>query len=190
AAEMELLFPDQREALLNTRRVAEMCDVKLPLGQTRIPHFPVPDGETTESWLRAECQRGLARRYRTVTEAMQTRLDYELGVIISMGYAGYFLIVADFIRYAREQGIQTTCRGSAPGSIVTYTLGITPVDPIAWPAVRALPEPGPRDDAGHRRRLPGRPARRGHRLRLAKVRPGPRRADHHLRHDARAGGDP
>ncbi|HEX2625567.1 MAG TPA: DNA polymerase III subunit alpha, partial [Candidatus Limnocylindrales bacterium] len=132
AAEMELLFPDHREALLNTRRVAEMCDVTLPLNQLRIPHFPVPDGETVESWLRAECQRGLERRYGTVTAELQRRLDYELGVIISMGYAGYFLIVADFIRYAREQGIQTTCRGSAPGSIVTYTLGITPVDPIAY----------------------------------------------------------
>ncbi|MBA3876733.1 MAG: DNA polymerase III subunit alpha [Anaerolinea sp.] len=132
AAEMAALFPDQREALLNTRRIAEMCDLELPLGQLRIPHFPVPDGETVESWLRAECQRGLAWRYGTVTPELQTRLDYELGVIISMGYAGYFLIVADFIRFAREQGIQTTCRGSAPGSIVTYTLGITPVDPIAY----------------------------------------------------------
>jgi DNA polymerase-3 subunit alpha len=132
AAEMAARFPDNLEAITNTKRIAEMCEVKLPLGQTRIPHFPVPDGETTESWLRAECQRGLARRYGTVTEQLQARLDYELGVIISMGYAGYFLIVADFIRYAREQAIQTTCRGSAPGSIVTYTLGITPVDPIAY----------------------------------------------------------
>ena len=132
AAEMAALFPDQREALLNTRRIAEMCDVQLPLGQLRIPHFPVPDGETPESWLRAECERGLAWRYGEPTAALKERLDYELGVIISMGYAGYFLIVADFIRFAREQGIQTTCRGSAPGSIVTYTLGITPVDPIAY----------------------------------------------------------
>jgi DNA polymerase-3 subunit alpha len=132
AAEMERLFPDQREALLNTRRIAEMCDLQLPLGQLRIPHFPVPDGETVESWLRKECERGLERRYGEITPELQARLDYELGVIIRMGYAGYFLIVADFIRYAREQGIQTTCRGSAPGSIVTYTLGITPVDPIAY----------------------------------------------------------
>ena len=129
---MAALFPDQREALLNTRRIAEMCDLKLPLGQLRIPHFPVPDGETVESWLRKECERGLAWRYGTVEPELQARLDYELGVILSMGYAGYFLIVADFIRFAREQGIQTTCRGSAPGSIVTYTLGITPVDPIAY----------------------------------------------------------
>ena len=131
-AEMAALFPDQPEAIRNSRRIAEMCDLQLPLGQLRIPHFPVPDGETVESWLRAECQRGLAWRYGSVTPALQARLDYELGVILSMGYAGYFLIVADFIRYAREHGIQTTCRGSAPGSIVTYTLGITPVDPIAY----------------------------------------------------------
>ncbi len=132
AAQMAALFPDQREAILNTRRIAEMADLELPLGQLRIPHFPVPDGHTVETWLREECQRGLVERYGTVTPELQTRLDYELGVILSMGYAGYFLIVADFVRFARSQRIQTTCRGSAPGSIVTYTLGITPVDPIAY----------------------------------------------------------
>jgi len=132
AAEMAALFPDQPEAIANTKRIAEMCHVELPLGQTRIPHFPVPDGETVESWLRAECERGLAWRYGAPTPELQARLDYELGVITSMGYAGYFLIVADFINFARQQGIATTCRGSAPGSIVTYTLGITPVDPIAY----------------------------------------------------------
>src|SRR5689334_10359055 len=132
AAEMAAKFPDHLDAIRNTRRIAEMCDVKLPLGTTRIPHFPVPDGETVESWLRKECEKGLAWRYGDVTAELKQRLDYELGVITSMGYAGYFLIVADFIRFAREKGIQTTCRGSAPGSIVTYTLGITPVDPIAY----------------------------------------------------------
>ncbi len=133
AAQMAALFPDQPEALLNTRRIAEMTGgLELPLGQLRIPHFPVPDGETVESWLAKECQRGLELRYGTVTLELQERLDYELGVITSMGYAGYFLIVADFVRFAREQRIQTTCRGSAPGSIVTYTLGITPVDPILY----------------------------------------------------------
>jgi len=132
AAEMQRLFPDQREALLNTRRIAEMVDLKLPLGDLRIPHFPVPDGETVETWLRKECMAGLVRRYGAITPELTQRLDYELGVILSMGYAGYFLIVADFVRYAREQGIATTCRGSAPGSIVTYTLGITPVDPLHY----------------------------------------------------------
>ncbi|MFL5681223.1 MAG: DNA polymerase III subunit alpha, partial [Chloroflexota bacterium] len=132
AAQMAALFPDQLDAVRTSRRIAEMCDVKMPLGNLRIPHFPVPDGETAESWLRAECERGLERRYGTVTPELKARLEYELGVITSMGYAGYFLIVADFIRFAREQRIQTTCRGSAPGSIVTYTLGITPVDPIHY----------------------------------------------------------
>jgi DNA polymerase III subunit alpha len=132
AAQMDALFPDNREAILSSKRIAEMCDVQMPLGNLRIPHFPVPDGETVESWLRRECQAGLERRYETVTPDLQQRLDYELGVITTMGYAGYFLIVADFVRFAREQRIQTTCRGSAPGSIVTYTLGITPVDPIAY----------------------------------------------------------
>ncbi len=132
AAQMAALFPDQLDAIRNSRRIAEMTDIELPLGQLRIPHFPVPDGETVESWLRKECQAGLVRRYGEVSPALQERLDYELGVILTMGYAGYFLIVADFIRFAREQGIQTTCRGSAPGSIVTYTLGITPVDPILY----------------------------------------------------------
>jgi DNA polymerase-3 subunit alpha len=131
-AAMGALFPDQPDAIANTRRIAEMCDVPLPLGQTRIPHFPVPDGETAESWLRKECERGLVERYGTPSQELRDRLDYELGVITSMGYAGYFLIVADFIRFAREQGILTTCRGSAPGSIVTYTLKITPVDPIRY----------------------------------------------------------
>ena len=132
AEEMFRLFPDQREALLNTRRVAEMVDLQLPLGELRIPHFPVPEGATIETWLRAECERGLGRRYGTVTPEMQARLDYELGVINQMGYAGYFLIVADFVQFARSQGIATSCRGSAPGSIVTYTLGITPVDPLHY----------------------------------------------------------
>ncbi len=132
AAQMAALFPDQRAAILNSRRIAEMVDVTLPLGVNRIPHFPVPAGETPESWLRKECDAGLERRYGEVTPELRARLDYELGVITRMGYAGYFLIVADFTRFAREQGIATTCRGSAPGSIVTYTLGITPVDPILY----------------------------------------------------------
>jgi len=132
AAEMFSLLPDQPAAYRNTRLVAEMVDLELPLGQLRIPHFPVPEGETVESWLRRECEAGLARRYDPITPELRSRLDYELATISSMGYAGYFLIVADFVRFAREQGIQTTCRGSAPGSIVTYTLGITPVDPIHY----------------------------------------------------------
>ncbi|MFV2063781.1 MAG: DNA polymerase III subunit alpha, partial [Chloroflexota bacterium] len=132
AAEMERLFPDNIEALTNSKRIAEMTDLQMTFGELRLPHFPVPDGFTVESWLRAECERGMQERYGTVTTELQERLDYELGVIIQMGYAGYFLIVADFTRFARDQGIATTCRGSAPGSIVAYTLRITPVDPILY----------------------------------------------------------
>ncbi|CAN5775298.1 DNA polymerase III subunit alpha [soil metagenome] len=132
AAEMAALFGEVPQALANTRLIAEMTDLELPFGQLRLPDFPVPDGHTVESWLRAECERGLRDRYGEVTPDLQARLDYELEVIISMGYAAYFLIVADFTRFARQQGIATTCRGSAPGSIVNYTLGITPVDPILY----------------------------------------------------------
>ena len=132
AAEMGRLFTDLPEAIANTRRIAERTDLRIPFGELKLPQFPVPDGQTAESWLRAECQRGLERRYGEANPEAQARLDYELDVILRMGYAGYFLIVADFTRFAREQGIATTCRGSAPGSIVTYTLGITPVDPIRY----------------------------------------------------------
>ncbi len=121
------------DAMDNTLRVAEMVDLKLEFDQLRLPHFPVPNGDTATTWLRRECERGLVSRYGSDPgETVRTRLEYELGVIERMGYAGYFLIVADFTRFAREQGIMTTCRGSAPGSIVTYSLGITPVDPIAY----------------------------------------------------------
>ncbi|MGI8703748.1 MAG: DNA polymerase III subunit alpha, partial [Candidatus Limnocylindrales bacterium] len=132
AREMGALFADIPEAISNTRRIAEMSELEFTFGQLRLPDFPVPEGHTVESWLRAECERGLRHRYGDPTEESRARLEYELGVILSMGYAGYFLIVADFTRFARENGIATTCRGSAPGSIVTYTLGITPVDPIRY----------------------------------------------------------
>jgi len=132
AAQMAALFPDQPEAISNTRLIAEMTDLSFTFGQLRLPDFPVPAGHTAESWLKEECQRGLIERYGASSAAVQARLDYELGVITSMGYAGYFLIVADFTRFARQRKIATTCRGSAPGSIVTYTLGITPIDPIAY----------------------------------------------------------
>jgi DNA polymerase-3 subunit alpha len=132
--EMRRLFGGELpDAMDNTLRVAEMVDLKLEFDQLRLPHFPVPDGETATSWMRKECERGLLVRYGSDPgDTVRQRLEYELGVIERMGYAGYFLIVADFTRFAREQGIMTTCRGSAPGSIVTYSLGITPVDPIAY----------------------------------------------------------
>ena len=119
------------------------------------------------------------------------RLDYELGVIISMGYAGYFLIVADFIRVRPRAGHPDDLPRQRAGLDRDLHAGHHAGRPDPLPAaVRALPQPRPGDDARHRRRLRGRPARRGHRLRRAQVRPGPRRPDHHLRHDARPGRDP
>ncbi len=131
--QMRALFGGELpEAMDNTLRVADMVDLKLSFDELRLPHFPVPDGETAGSWLRKECERGLQDRYPRVTDEIQHRLDYELGIIDRMGYSAYFLIVADFTRFAKEQGIMTTCRGSAPGSLVTYSLGITPVDPLQY----------------------------------------------------------
>ena len=130
--QMASLFPDRPELLKNTRLIAEMVDFNLELGTTRVPDIEVPAGETVETWLTKEAERGLVRRFGTPSDAARARLEYELNVIIKMGYAAYFLIVADFVRFAREQGIATTCRGSAPGSIVTYALGITPVDPLHY----------------------------------------------------------
>ena len=109
-----------------------MCDLKLPLGRAAHPALPGAGRRDGGVWLARSASAASPGATATPTAELQQRLDYELGIITSMGYAGYFLIVADFIRFAREQGIQTTCRGSAPGSIVTYTLGITPVDPIAY----------------------------------------------------------
>ncbi|MGI8830308.1 MAG: DNA polymerase III subunit alpha, partial [Candidatus Limnocylindria bacterium] len=132
-AQMRRLFNGELpDAMDNTLLIAEQCEVNLDYAGLRLPHFEVPDGETEASWLRKECQRGLIDRYGTVTDEVQHRLDYELGIIDRMGYSAYFLIVADFTRFAREQGIMITCRGSAPGSIVTYSLKITPVDPLEY----------------------------------------------------------
>ena len=101
----------------NTLAIAEQCDVSLDFEGLRLPHFKVPEGESEGSWLRKECERGVLERYQTLTDEIRNRLDYELGIIDRMGYSAYFLIVADFTRFAREQGIMITCRGSAPGSI-------------------------------------------------------------------------
>src|SRR5438874_1471801 len=133
-AQMRALFGGELpDAMDNTLRVADQVDLRLEFDQLRLPDFPVPTGETPTSWLRKACETGLAERYgERMTDDVRHRLDYELGIIDRMGYSAYFLIVADFTRVAREQGIMTTCRGSAPGSIVTYSLGITPVDPLAY----------------------------------------------------------
>ncbi|MFL6249309.1 MAG: DNA polymerase III subunit alpha, partial [Actinomycetes bacterium] len=133
-AEMRALFADHPEACDNTLEVAERCNVQLRFGENLLPHFDVPDGHTLESWLRAEVERGAAERYGTpLPPAARDRIDYELQVIDQLGFAGYFLIVADLCRHAREHGIRVgPGRGSAAGSCVSYCLRITDLDPIAY----------------------------------------------------------
>jgi DNA polymerase-3 subunit alpha len=139
-AEMAELFADVPELLVNTIEIARRCSLEINLGSSMLPAYPVPPGATTEEFLRQEAHRGLASRLeeakslRGVTrdaEAYAARLDLELGVICSMGFAGYFLIVADFIRWARGNGIPVgPGRGSGAGSLVAFVLGITDLDPI------------------------------------------------------------
>ncbi len=130
--EMSRLFAEVPEALSNTLLIAERCKVDLSVEDYHLPRFEVPEGETPESYLRRLCEQGAQRRYaeRADSEEVQTRLDYELGVIHKMGFDAYFLIVWDLCRFARERDIWYNARGSAAGSIVAYTLEITLVDPI------------------------------------------------------------
>ena len=131
--EMRRLFPYAPEAIENTGKIAERCNVEIEFGVTKLPKFDVPDGYTAWEYLNKLCFEGLDERYTDNKEELKKRLNYELGVIKDMGYVDYFLIVWDFIRYAREQGIMVgPGRGSAAGSLVSYTLGITKLDPIKY----------------------------------------------------------
>jgi DNA polymerase III subunit alpha len=136
-AEMMDLFKDAPELLDNTVEVAKRCSLEIRLGSSMLPAYPVPSGTSIEDYLRAEALGGLAARLTTTQSApapradYEARLDLELGVICSMGFAGYFLIVADFIRWARGNGVPVgPGRGSGAGSLVAYVLGITDLDPI------------------------------------------------------------
>jgi DNA polymerase-3 subunit alpha len=130
--EMGRLFAEVPEALSNTLLIAERCNVDLSFKGYHLPDFPVPEGYTTETFLRHLCQEGARKRYgaRAESPEVQQRLDYELGVVHEMGFDAYFLIVSDLCRHAREQGIWYNARGSAAGSIVAYVLQITLVDPL------------------------------------------------------------
>ncbi|HYB66379.1 MAG TPA: DNA polymerase III subunit alpha, partial [Steroidobacteraceae bacterium] len=131
-AEMSALFADLPEALANSVEIARRCSLQLTLGEARLPQYPVPAGLSTEEFLRAEAARGLARRFPAgAAAAYRERLASELAVICQMGFAGYFLIVADFIRWARENGVPVgPGRGSGAGSLVAYSLGVTDLDPL------------------------------------------------------------
>ena len=135
--EMAELFPYAPEAITNTHKIAERCHVTIEFGHYKLPHFQVPEGYTSESYLRKLCQEGLERKYHDSEydkQMLQDRLDYELDTISSMGFVDYFLIVWDFIKYAKDHGIPVgPGQGSAAGSIVAYTLQITDiVDPIKY----------------------------------------------------------
>lgn len=129
--EMEALFPYAKQALENTEKIAGRCNVEIIFGEQKVPKFEVPEGFTSYTYLQTLCQEGLHRRYDPVTPELQERLDYELSTIQKMGYVDYFLIVWDFIKYAKDNGIAVgPGRGSAAGSIVSYCLEITDIDPI------------------------------------------------------------
>lgn len=131
--EMETLFPYAKEALENTVRIAERCNVEIVFGEQKVPKFDVPGDFTSYTYLQHLCEEGLYKRYNPVTEELKQRLEYELYTIEKMGYVDYFLIVWDFIKYAKDNGISVgPGRGSAAGSIVSYCLGITNIDPIRY----------------------------------------------------------
>ena len=132
-AEMNLLFPYALEALENTQKIADRCHVEIEFGKTKLPHYEVPEGYDSWTYLNRLCTDGLRERYPEDTGALRERLDYELGVIRQMGYVDYFLIVWDFINYAKEHDIAVgPGRGSAAGSIVSYCLKITDIDPVKY----------------------------------------------------------
>ena len=133
ADEMERLFPYAKEALRNTHKIAERCNVNIVFGEQKIPKYDVPDNGDAFEYLTSLCKEGLKERYPDVTPELEKRLDYELNTIKNMGYVDYFLIVWDFINYARQHGIGVgPGRGSAAGSIVSYCLKITNIDPIKY----------------------------------------------------------
>ncbi len=131
--EMRKLFPYAQEAIDNTHKIAERCNVEIEFGVTKLPKYEVPEGFDSWTYLNHLCREGFKTRYPDDDGTLSRRLDYELGVIKTMGYVDYFLIVWDFINYARSQDIMVgPGRGSAAGSIVSYTLGITNIDPVRY----------------------------------------------------------
>lgn len=131
--EMRALFPYAAQAIDNTQKIADRCHVEIEFGVTKLPRFDVPDGSDSWTYLNKLCHEGLGKRYPKRYEELLPKLDYELNVIREMGYVDYFLIVWDFINYARTHGIPVgPGRGSAAGSLVSYTAGITNIDPIKY----------------------------------------------------------
>ena len=131
--EMRELFPYAAQAIDNTQKIADRCNVEIEFGVTKLPHFDVPEGYDSWTYLNKLCHEGLVRRYPDKHEELLPKLDYELSVIQKMGYVDYFLIVWDFIKYAKDNGIIVgPGRGSAAGSMVSYCLSITTIDPLKY----------------------------------------------------------
>ncbi|WHE87022.1 DNA polymerase III subunit alpha [Lachnoanaerobaculum gingivalis] len=134
--EMKALFPYAQDAVENTGKIADMCDVEIKFGETKLPEYPVPNQMSAKEYLESLCQSGFERNYPDDypnRDEIKGRMYYELGVIEKMGYIDYFLIVWDYINYARSKGISVgPGRGSAAGSVVSYCLGITDIDPIKY----------------------------------------------------------
>ncbi|CAB4874238.1 MAG: DNA polymerase III subunit alpha [Actinobacteria bacterium] len=132
ADEMRHVWSELPEALSNTLLIAERCHVEFNEAASLMPQFPVPAGESEESWLVKEVEIGLNRRYKgSIPDNVRTQAEYEVGVVMQMGFPGYFLVVADLVRYAKETGIRVgPGRGSAAGAMIAYALGITELDPI------------------------------------------------------------
>ena len=128
--EMRALFPEHPEAFDNTWKIAEMCDLTLEFGRTRIPTAQVPAGQTSDAHLETVCREGLEKKYPGSPDGPRERLEYELDVVRQTGFADYILVVADFADEARRLGIQMALRGSAAASIILYCLGVTDIDPL------------------------------------------------------------
>src|SRR3990167_5920447 len=131
--QMAELFKDTPEAIENTQKIADMCDFNFVLGKAQLPHFEVPNGKTPEEYLTQLCEVGLQKKYgKNITTEIRDRMNYELSVINKTGFAGYILIVQDFVNWALEKRIGRNARGSAAGSLVCYLTDITSVDPIKY----------------------------------------------------------
>jgi len=131
--EMKALFKDVPEAISNTIKIAERCNLELDFKKTFLPHYSVPHGVAREKYLKDLCEQNLGHRYKEVTSQIKNRLENEIKVISKAGYISYFLIVWDFVNYAKSKGIAVgPGRGSAAGSIVSYLLGITDIDPLRY----------------------------------------------------------
>ena len=164
---MALDFPGHEDAMRRTLEIAERCNVEIELGTILLPKFPVPEGRDAFDYLVELCEKGLGKRYGRSTPELEDRLRFELKTIREMGFADYFLIVWDFIHFAKRNGVSVgPGRGSAAGSLAAYCLEITDVDPIQYGLLfERFLNPGRKDHARHGHRLLGRRPRPRHQLR-------------------------